>query len=100
MAGYQTSTVSGISGTYTVQSYNAANAALANMMVTNQLLEMDRRMEMDKKAHDAGYLKRNTIHPGQTIFGYMMVKKQRGKTMTVYIHVNNVPFIFNWNLKK
>lgn len=99
-AGYQTTNVIGPQGIYSVQTYNAANAAIANMMTTSQLITMSKQMETDRKMRDVGYLKRNTIHPGECVCGFMMVKKQKGKMMNVIFNVNGTSFNFSWNLKK
>lgn len=65
MAGYSTSYVSTPYGGYTVSTYNPGNAAVANMIATNQMMEMGKQMENDRKIRDEGYLKKNTIHPGE-----------------------------------
>ena len=100
MAGYSTSYVSSPYGGYTVSTYNPGNAAVANMIATNQMMEMGKQMENDRKIRDEGYLKKNTIHPGEGIVGYMFVKKQRGVTMEVQIPVNGVVFDYKLSIKK
>ena len=70
------------------------------MIATNQMMEMGKQMENDRKIRDEGYLKKNTIHPGEGIVGYMFVKKQRGVTMEVQIPVNGVVFDYKWSIKK
>ena len=100
MAGNSTSYVSTPYGGYTVSTYNPGNTVVANMIATNQMMEMGKQMENDRKIRDEGYLKKNTIHPGEGIVGYMFVKKQRGVTMEVQIPVNGVVFDFKWNIKK
>ena len=99
-AGYQSANVVGPHGTYSVQTYNTANAALANMMANNQLTTMSKQFEADRKIRDVGYLKRNTIHPGESVCGFMMVNRQRGKKMNVILNVNGTSFNFSWDLKK
>lgn len=98
MAGYSTSYVSTPYGGYTVSTYNPGNAAVANMIATNQMMEMGKQMENDRRIRDEGYLKKNTIHPGEGIVGYMFVKKQKGVTMEVQIPVNGVVFDYKWNI--
>lgn len=98
-AGYQSTNVVGPYGTYSVQTYNAANAALANMLATNQLMAMDKQFKTDLKIRNDGYLKRNTIHSGESVCGFMMVKRQRGKKMNVVFNVNGTAFSFSWDLK-
>ena len=76
------------------------NTNLNAMIATNQMMEMGKQMENDRKIRDEGYLKKNTIHPGEGIVGYMFVKKQRGVTMEVQIPVNGVVFDYKWSIKK
>lgn len=99
-AGYSTSYVSSPYGGYTVQTYNAGNAAMANMLATNQMILMGKQMENDRKVRDEGYLKKNTVKPGEGIYGYMLVKRQKGKEMTVLIPVNGKEFSYTWSLAK
>lgn len=99
-AGYSTSYVSSPYGGYTVQTYNAGNAAMANMLATNQMILMGKQMENDRKVRDEGYLKKNTVKPGEGIYGYMLVKRQKGKAMTVLIPVNGKEFSYTWSLAK
>lgn len=99
-AGYSNSYVSTPYGGYTVQTYNAGNAAMANMLATNQMIMMGKQMENDRKVRDEGYLKKNTIRPGEGVYGYMLVKKQRGKEMNVVIPVNGRNFSYSWSLVK
>ena len=61
---------------------------------------MSKQFEADRKIRDVGYLKRNTIHPGESVCGFMMVKRQRGKKMNVVLNVNGTSFNFSWDLKK
>ena len=100
MAGYSSSYVSTPYGGYTVNTYNAGNAAVANMIATNQMLEMGKQMENDRKIRDEGYLKKNTIRPGEGIVGYMFVKKQKGIIMEVQIPINGIVFAYKWNIEK
>lgn len=100
-AGYSNTYVSTpYGGGYTVRTYNAGNAAMANMLATNQMIMMGKQMEYDRKVRDEGYLKKNTVRPGEGIYGYMLVKKQRGKQMDVVIPVKNKDFVFSWSLAK
>lgn len=99
-AGYSNSYVSTPYGGYTVQTYNAGNAAMSNMLAINQMILMGKQMENDRKVRDKGYLKKNTVRPGEGIYGYMLIKKQRGKQMNVVIPVEDKNFVFSWSLAK
>lgn len=104
-AGYQTSYVSTTGyGGYTylqpVTTYNAGAASLANMMATNQMMQLANQMETDRKVRAEGYLTKNTIHSGEGIYGYMNIKRLKGKVMTVIIPVNGTEFVFKWDISK
>ena len=104
-ASYQTSYVptTGYGGyTYMqpVTTYNASGAAIANMMATNQMMDMAKQMEIGRKVRDEGYLKKNTIHPGEGIAGYMNVKRDKGVQMTVIVPVKGEKYVFKWNISK
>lgn len=104
-AGYQTSYVATTGyGGYTyiqpVTTYNYAAASLANMQMSTQLMMMGKQMEADRKIREEGYLKKNTIHYGEGIFGYMNIKRVKGKTMQIVIPLNGTDYVFNWNVEK
>lgn len=104
-ASYQTSYVSTTGyGGYTyiqpVTTYNASAASLANMIASNQMMDMAKQMEADRKVRDEGYLKKNTIHSGEGVIGYMNVKRIKGSRMTVIIPVNGEQYIFVWDIAK
>lgn len=99
-AGYSNSYISSPYGSYTVKTYNAGNAAMANMLATNQMLQMGKQMENDRRVRNDGYLKKNTIRPGEGICGYMLVKKLRGRGIDVIIPVNGKLFSYSWSLIK
>lgn len=83
--------------TYTT-TYNAAAANLANMQVMQQLTLMDMKFDGDIKVQEAGYLKANTIHPGEAVSGYLNIKFLKGGRQVLYIPVNNEVFEFDYDL--
>ncbi len=73
----------------------------------NQIIMMDKLMSIDNKLTDIdnrirnqGYLKANTIHHGEGIYGVMNVKRKRGKEMIVILPINNHNYVFRWDLSK
>lgn len=83
-----------------VTTYNAGAASIANMTATSQMIGLAKQMETDRKIRDNGYLKKNTIHSGEGVFGYMNIKRKKGKQMTVVVIVNGTTFEFKWNISK
>lgn len=83
MAGHSTSYSTSYSSngyTYTTATYHYdANAAYqANMAAQYQIMTLGKMMENDKKVKEQGYLKKTTIHPGESIVGYMNIKRKKG----------------------
>jgi len=104
-AGYQTSYVAtrGYGGyTYMqpVTTYNYAAASQANMLATSQMMIMGKQMENDRKIREEGYLKETTIHSGEGIYGYMNIKRMKGKTMRIVVPVNGTEYVFDWDVEK
>lgn len=103
-AGYQTYNASSYVGgqyyTTAVTAYNASAASAVSMQGTGLLLSMGKQMEDDRRIRDEGYLKKNTIYPGEGIFGYMNIKGKRGKAMRISIPVNGTVFEFDWDVAK
>lgn len=104
-AGRQTSYVPSIGyGGYTylkpVTTYNHTAASQANMLATNQMLIIGHLMEKDRKIREEGYLKKTTIHSHEGIYGYMNIKRTKGKTMRIVIPINYTDYIFDWNITK
>jgi hypothetical protein len=103
MAGRQTTYIpttgyGGYSYMRAVTTYNSNAASQANMIANNQLMIMSKQMEIDRKIREEGYLKKTTIHSGEGIFGYMSIKRKKGKTMSIVIPLNGSDYTFNWNV--
>ncbi|ERK38173.1 hypothetical protein HMPREF9135_1018 [Segatella baroniae F0067] len=103
MAGYQTIHGTVYSGgnfsTFTGTTYNSGAAYAAQMATNNQLMMMGAQMEKDRKVFSQGYLKKNTIHDGEGIIGYMNIKKKKGKVINIIIPINDTNFLFKWGMK-
>lgn len=76
--------------------YDAAAALQAT--ADNQYLRD--RMNEDRRTRDAGYLKKNTIHPNETILGYMNIKFLKGKQMNMIIPFKGKQYVFIWDVTK
>lgn len=105
MAGYSTSYSTSYSSNgyaYTTATYHYdANAAYqANMAAQYQMMTLGKMMENDKKVREQGYLKKTTIHPGESIVGYMNIKRKKGGILTVEIPVGKDAYLFDWDVSK
>lgn len=78
--------------------YNPSMAATANMASTTQMMTLSVMLDNEKKQLTQDYLRITTIHPGETIIGYMNFKYKKGKDMTVYVPLDNKVYKFDWML--
>lgn len=77
---------------------NAAQKAKKNREKDTEILE--KRMENDRVVRKQGYLKINTIHPGNTITGYMNIKHKKGKRLLITLDVGDRRFQYLWDVEK
>ena len=95
-AGYSTTYSNG----YAYTTYNPSAATLANIAVSNQMYQMESDMEYDKRIKEVGYLKKNTVYPGQGISGYMNIASAGDGVMEVCILVGDNEYTFQWIVGK
>lgn len=55
-------------------------------------------MDDERNIKTQGYLRINTLHPGEGIVGFMNVKRKEGEMMRVKIPVEELMFVYDWNL--
>lgn len=102
-AGYSTSYSTAYApGGYTTitQHYNANAAYQANMAASYQIYTLGKMMENDRTIKEQGYLKMTTVHPGESIVGYMNIKWKKGRVLTVSIPVDSHVYSFDWDVRK
>lgn len=89
-------------GAYTSinNSYDANAAYQANMVANMQLQTLGDRMKNDRVVREQGYLKLNSIHPGDAIIGYMNIKHKKGKQLLVSINIGARTFSYLWDVEK
>lgn len=104
MAGYSRSYTTtyhnGLPYSHVTTHYNPGVAAIARMNAQTQIMTLGKTMEDDRKAKEQGYLRITTIHPDESIIGYMNIKRKKGEKMTIYIPINDEVFSFDWNISK
>ena len=118
-AGYSTSTTnttthynrypnnnyrSGSSGsTYTTSrtvTYDAAAAYRAQVLSQNRMAEFSNNQLNMQNAIQKGYLKKNTINPGQTIAGYVNIQRIKGVSVYVTLNIYDAEYEYRWNNEK
>ena len=103
-AAYKTSsTINFSNGVPNIQystTYDAVAATTANMAAQKQIQTLGSIMENDKKVLSQGYLKKTTIHPDESIIGFMYVKHKKGQAIAVCVDIEDVSYVFNWDIVK
>ena len=51
----------------------------------------------ERQAKNEGYIKKNTINPGETITGYVLIERKKSKELCVTIKINGAEYKYNWN---
>lgn len=105
MAGHSTSystsySPNGYAYTTVTYHYDANAAYQANMAASYQMQTLGKMMENDRIVKEQGYLKKTTVHPDESIVGYMNIKRKRGHILTVDIPMNGYVYSFDWDVAK
>ena len=87
------------SGTSTSQTrtYDAGAAYQARVLSQQRMADFSNAMAEEQEIKKLGYLKRNTIYPGETISGYVHVKRIKGETVQFVIQIETAEYIFDWS---
>ena len=87
----------GMMYTTTTSTYNAVAAQQAN----ENYARLSESLAEDRMIINDGYLKRNTLHPGEAIQGIMNIKKKnKGMILQIHIPVNGFDYVFCYNVSK
>lgn len=98
---YRNSSYHGNSSTFSrTTTYDGAAAYQAQVIASNRMANYESSLLQDRAVKQEGYLKKTTIYPGDTISGYVNIKRISGSTLTVYIDINGAIYEFPWNISK
>lgn len=92
------STYSGIANTYSYStSYDAAAAYQARVLSAQRMADFSEAQWYEKQAKNEGYIKRNTINPGETITGYVLIERKPSKQLFVIVDIYGAKYRYEWN---
>lgn len=94
--GYGYVSCSGTTTSYTT-TYDAGAAYQAQVLSQQRMTDFSNAMAEEQQIKKLGYLKRNTIYPGETISGYVHVKRIKGETIQFVIEIEKAEYIFDWS---
>lgn len=104
-AGYSTSTTTGYSSngvitTYQTTTYNPNTAYQANLASQQRLVNFSQALQEEKDIKQLGYLKKNTIYPGESVSGHVYVKRIKGERVIFIINVEGAEYLYEWKFDK
>lgn len=80
-------------------SYSMAMANQTNLIAMNQLTLTENAMTVCAQMSTQGYIRRNTIHPGQAVAGHMFIEHKRCSLLTVSVMINGRAYSSAWEVK-
>ena len=82
----------------TTTTYDGAAAYQARIIAQERIAELDNAQLAERTDKRDKYLKKTTIQPGETLSGYIHIKKKKGLSMDVTIYINDIPYYFPWTI--
>ncbi len=104
-AGYSTYSTTGINSNGTVSfyettTYNPAIAYQATMASQQRIANFGMALENDNAIKQMGYLKKSTIYPGESIAGFVNIKRERGEQVKFIIDIEGALYEYGWYFDK
>lgn len=104
-AGYSTSTTTGYSSyggysSYTTTTYNPSAAYQANMASQQRIADFGQALQDEQQVKKLGYLKKNTIYPGESVSGFVHVAWIKGERAVFIIRIEGAEYIYEWGFDK
>ena len=94
---YTTHSPVSVHTTRTTTSYDGAAAYQASVIAQNNMAALSDSQWNINNAIQMGYFKRNTIYPGQSVAGYVLIERKNGKIVNITITINGVNYEYEWN---
>lgn len=80
--------------------YDGAAAYQAYVIERDRVAQYDEALAQEREAHNEGYLRRTTIHPGEKISGLVYAKKGKGERVSATLELNGISYYFEWAAPK
>ena len=80
----------------TTTTYDATAAYQAQVLSQNRMAEFSSNQLNIRNIIQQGYLKKNTIYPGETIVGYVHIERIPFVMVYVIININGAKYRYNW----
>ena len=80
----------------TTTSYDAAAAYQTRILSQQRMADFSEAQWNERNEKQMGYLKKNTIYPGETIQGYVYIQRISGKSIHITLNINGANHIYGW----
>lgn len=104
-AGFATSTTtfrSSYGGYASLQTttYSPTAAAQANLASQQRIVNFSQALQNEKEIKQLGYLKKNTIYPGESVSGYIHIDCTKGVRLVVNVRIEEAEYLYEWGIGK
>lgn len=80
--------------------YNATAAYQANLASQQRLANFSQALQEEKNIKQMGYLKKNTIYPGESVSGYVHVERIKGERVVFVVNIEGAEYVYEWRFDK
>lgn len=87
-------------GSSTTTTYDANAAYQTRVLSQQRMADFSDSQWNERNAKQMGYLKKNTINPGESIQGYVHINRISGVSVFITININGAEYIYGWNYSK
>ena len=85
---------------YSTEYYDYASAFQSLVLAGSAVASFESNQWDIREIKDEGYLKQTTINPGETIAGYVHIKRVKGSELSVAVYIYDAEYLFPWDLTK
>lgn len=82
------------------RTYSASDAIISGAFAMQRMANLTNLMSDEQHIKKLGYIKKNTINPGESISGYVLIKRVRGYAVKYVVNIEGAEYIFNWDFGK
>jgi hypothetical protein len=80
----------------TSTTYNPEAARRASQEAEQRISEHEYNQAMKRKSLTEGYLQRNTIFPGETLYGFVLIPRKEFDSVTINLQVDEITLMYDW----
>ena len=96
--GYSSSTDFNGTITSSTTSYNGLAAYQARVIASQRLAQYKESLVSECNAKEEGYIKSTTIHPGESLYGYLNVEGKSGLGLIITLKIGGADYVYKWNV--